>query len=73
MRGRRIAADYERHNAFLALITNAADAPADYEPTFIFVRTCDVACHVCIPRGQKSKSINPFAVQCTPLLDQSYL
>ena len=23
----------------------AADAPADYEPTFIVVRTCDVACH----------------------------
>ena len=32
-RGRRIAADYERHNAFLVFITNAADAPADYEPT----------------------------------------
>ena len=49
-RGRRTAADYERHNAFLAFITNAADAPADYEPTFIVVRTrtCDVACHVLV-------------------------
>ena len=25
----------ERRNAFLAFITNAADAPADYEPAFI--------------------------------------
>ena len=93
--GRRIAADYERHNAFLAFITNAADArpthdafmsaatcgrraadaPADYEPTFIVVRTCDVACHVLVctlyvlyTTRQKSKSINQFAVQCTPLL-----
>ena len=33
-RGRRNAADYERRNAFLVFITNAADAPADYEPTY---------------------------------------
>ena len=115
--GRRNAADYERHNAFLVFITNAAhalrlmhaadasdwslrslaksaacgrrsgrraadalratmngimhfypwsqmrpmhdeaamrrpqraaDAPADYEPTFIVVRTCDLACHVLV-------------------------
>ena len=39
--GRRNAADYERHNAFQVFITNAADAPADYEPTFLGVHaTC---------------------------------
>ena len=46
--GRCNAADYERRNAFLVFITNAADTPADYEQTFIVVRTCDVACHVLV-------------------------
>ena len=32
-RGRRIAADYERHNVFLAFITNAADARPTLRPT----------------------------------------
>ena len=32
-RGRRIAADYERHNAFLVFITNAADARPTFRPT----------------------------------------
>ena len=32
-RGRRNAADYERRNAFLAFITNAADARPTLRPT----------------------------------------
>ena len=42
----------------------AADAPADYEPT---MASHVLVCKLCIPYGQKSKSVNPFAVQCTVL------
>ena len=88
---RRIAADHERHNAFLAFITNAddarpthdafivgrnasvttrgrraADAPADYEPTFIVVLIYDVACHVLVCMYTTGTKVKIYqSIRCT--------